>query len=85
MEVMATFPVTAPPAVGANCTLKVALCPAVSVKGKVSPLRLTPVPVAVAAEIVRLELPELVRVSFRVFVLPRTTFPKAKLVGFGVI
>ena len=85
MEMMATFPLTAPPLVGANCTLKVALCPAVSVKGKVRPLRLTPVPVAVAAEIVRLELPELVRVSFKVFVFPTTTFPNVKLVGLGVI
>jgi hypothetical protein len=43
------------------------------------------VPVAEAAEIVRLDPPELVRVSVRDFELPTTTLPKLKLVGFGVI
>ena len=85
MEVMATFPLTAPPAVGANCTLKVALCPAVRVRGKVSPLSVKPVPVAAAAEMVRLDPPEFVRVSVNVFELPTPTFPKLKLAGLGVI
>ena len=66
-------------------TVNPELCPGVSVKGVARPLIVKPVPVAAAAEMVRLEPPELVRVSFRVFVLPTATFPKVKLVGFGVI
>jgi hypothetical protein len=85
LEVMLTLPLMAPAEVGANRTEKEVLWPAVRVSGNASPLMLTPLPVADAAEIVRLEPPELVRVSVRVFVLPTTTFPKARLVGFGVI
>jgi hypothetical protein len=46
---------------------------------------LKPVPLTEAAEMVRLEPPELVKVSVRVLELPTTTFPKLKLVGLGVI
>ena len=55
------------------------------VRGKVRPLSVKPVPLADAAEIVRLDPPELVKVSVRVFELPTTTFPKLKLAGFGAI
>ena len=55
------------------------------VRGKVSPESVKPVPLADAAEMVRLEPPELVKVSVNVFELPTTTFPKLKLAGLGVI
>jgi hypothetical protein len=76
-----TLPVTLPVAAGAKATLKFAVCPTASVKGRVSPLVLKPAPVTVAWEIVRLALPELVRVTVWVFVVPTTTLPKLTLVG----
>ena len=47
VDVMATFPLAAPAAVGANDTLKVALCPAVSVTGAEIPLRVNFAPLIV--------------------------------------
>jgi hypothetical protein len=44
VEVIATLPLTAPAVVGANDTLKLALWPAVSVKGAVIPLSVYPDP-----------------------------------------
>jgi hypothetical protein len=61
------------------------LCPALSVSGTVKPLRLKPVPLAVAAEMVRLVPPELVSVPDRGFELPTGTLPKLRLAGLGVI
>lgn len=84
VEVMLTLPLTAPVAVGANRTVNEVLCPAVNVRGKVSPLKLNPLPLAVAAEIVRLVPPVLVKVSGRLELLPTCTLPNARLVGFGV-
>lgn len=74
---------TAPVAVGAKVTVNDVLWPAERVSGKVRPLRLNPVPLAAAAEIVRLDPPVLVRVSDRLVLLPVCTLPKARLVGFG--
>ncbi len=85
LDVIVTLPLAAPGTVAVNCKLNVVLWPAVRVRGKVSPLSVKPVPVAAAAEIVRLDPPELVSVSVRVFELPTATFPKFKLAGFGVI
>ena len=45
-EVIVTVPLALPADAGANVTLKVVLCPAVSASGVVIPLRLKPVPVA---------------------------------------
>src|SRR6266550_4227427 len=70
LDVIVTLPLAAPGAVAVNCKLNVVLWPAVRVRGKVSPLSVKPVPVAAAAEIVRLDPPELVSVSVRVFELP---------------
>ena len=47
VEVMATLPLAAPTAVGENDTLKVALCPAVSVTGAEIPLRVNRDPLIV--------------------------------------
>src|SRR5208282_3167953 len=84
LDVIVTLPLAAPLAVGANTTLNVVLCPAVSVKGNVSPLKLNPVPLADAAEIVRLDPPVLLSVSLNDFELPSCTLPNARLVGFAV-
>ena len=70
LEVMVTLPLAAPAVVGANFTENDVLWPAVKVTGRVRPLRLNPVPVALAAEMVRVDPPVLVRVSDRVVLLP---------------
>ncbi len=82
-EVMLMPPLAAPLAVGANSTLKDVLCPAFSVIGTVSPLRLKPPPLAVAAEMVTAVPPELVSVPESDFELPTCTLLKLKLEGFG--
>ena len=83
MEVMVMLPLATPPAVGANRAVNVVLCPAFNVIGTASPLRLKPLPVAVAAEMVRADPPELVSVPESDFELPVCTLPKLKLEGFG--
>ncbi|MGA8301075.1 MAG: hypothetical protein WB817_16460 [Terriglobales bacterium] len=70
VEVMFRLPLTAPLAAGVNNIVNEVLCPEVSVIGKLSPLRLNPAPLAVAAEIVRFEPPELVSVSDKPALLP---------------
>ena len=70
LDVIDTLPLVAPLLVGANFTLKEVLCPAFKVTGNVSPLILNPVPLALAAEIVRLDPPEFVSVSVRLELLP---------------
>ena len=68
-------------AVGAKCTLKVLDCPGGRVSGKVSPLMLKPAPVKVPCAMVKLALPELVKVRFCTPVLPTSTLPKLTLGG----
>jgi hypothetical protein len=70
LEVMLTLPVAAPLAVGEKSTVKDVLWPAANVKGTAIPLKLNPAPLAVAAEIVRLDPPVLVSVSDRLVLLP---------------
>ena len=82
VEVMLTLPLATPLAVGEKSTVNDVLWPAVNVKGKDRPLKLNPLPLAVAAEIVRLVPPELVRVPVSDFEVPIWMFPKLKLVGF---
>src|SRR2546426_671757 len=67
--------------VGANCTLKVLDCPAATVSGKVSPLMLKPAPVTGSCAMVRLALPEFVKVRFCTPVLPTSALPKLTLGG----
>ena len=76
-----TPPDALPVAVGANCTLKVLDCPAVRVRGEVSPLMLKPAPVTVACGMVKSAVPELVSVIVCVLVVPTTTLPKFTLGG----
>ena len=68
-------------AVGANCTLKVLDCPAARVSGNVGALMLKPAPVKLACAMVKLALPELVKVRFCTPVLPTSTLPKLTLAG----
>ena len=70
VDVMLTLPLAAPLAVGEKSTVKDVLWPAVSVTGKDSPLKLNPVPLAAAAEIVRLVPPVLVSASDKLALLP---------------
>ena len=84
LEVMLTLPLADAARVGAKGTVNDVLWPAVKVKGKDRPLILNPVPLAVAAEIVRLDPPELVSVSLNDFELPTLTFPNASVVGLAV-
>ncbi len=63
LEVIVTLPLTAPAACGANVTVKLVLCPPDKVSGVVIPLRLSPVPLIEACEIVTLLTPVFVRVS----------------------
>jgi hypothetical protein len=70
VEVMPTLPLAAPLVVGEKSTVKDVLWPAVSVTGNDSPLRLNPLPLAAAAEMVRLVPPVLVSVSDKLVLLP---------------
>jgi hypothetical protein len=83
-EVMLTLPLAAPLAVGLKSTVNEVLWPAVNVKGKDRPFRLNPLPLAVAAEIVRLDTPVLVSVSDKLVLLLTWTLPNARLVGVEV-
>jgi len=76
-----TPPDTLPVAVGAHCALKVLDCPGGRVSGNVSPLMLKPAPVTVPCAMVKLALPELVKVRFCTPVLPTSTLPKLTLGG----
>src|SRR5580693_359432 len=70
LEVMVTLPVAVPAAVGANFTENEVLWPAVRVTGRDRPLKLNPVPLALAAEMMRLDPPVLVSVSDKLVLLP---------------
>src|SRR5437899_11835476 len=70
-----------PVVVGANCTLKVLDCPGGRVSGNVSPLMLKPAPVTGPCAMVKLALPELVKVRLCTPVLPTSTLPKLTLAG----
>ena len=82
---MARFPVWLPVAVGVKIALNVALCPAVKVAGNPGPVKLNPVPVAAAAEIVTVTPPVFVTVTGTDGVLPIITFPNATLAGDAAI
>jgi hypothetical protein len=53
-------------------------------RGRVNPLMEKPVPLTVAAEMVTVDPPVLVRVSERFVLLPTCRLPKARLVGLAV-
>ena len=82
--VMEILPLALPVAEGANCALKLVFCPAASVSGIDNPVRLNPVPEALAAEIVTLAVPELLNAMVCVPLPPTTTLPKLTLEGFAL-
>jgi hypothetical protein len=79
-----TPPVTAPLVCGANAIVKLVLCPAARVSGKVIPLTVNPEPVAVTCEMFTLDPPELVSVSDAVWLFPVCTLPKLTVEGLAV-
>ena len=70
LEVMLTLPLAAPVVVGLKTTENEVLWPAVKVMGKDRPLKVNPVPLALAADMVRFAPPALVSVSERLALLP---------------
>jgi len=76
-----TLPDALPGAVGANCALKVLDCPGARANGKVKPLMAKPAPVTLPCEILKLAVPELVKVTAWALAVPTGTFPKLTLLG----
>jgi hypothetical protein len=72
-------PVALPAAVGVNTALNDALAPAATVIGKLVPLTLNPLPLAVADVTVSVALPEFVNDTICVPVLFTFTLPKLTL------
>lgn len=83
LDVMVMFPLAVPVVAGAKVTLNEALCPAASVTGSERPLKVNPVTLTDAAEIVTLVPPLLVRVSDWLLLVPTVTLPKLMLLGLG--
>ncbi len=81
--VTVTFPVTLPPAVGANTTFRSTVAVAGSVKGVVIPLTLNPAPVAAMLDIWTAAVPVLLKLICFVTLLPAFTLPNANDVGFA--
>jgi hypothetical protein len=65
-----TVPLDEPAAVGAKVTVKVTLCPVFSVVGTVKPLRVNPLPLTEAADMVTAVPPVFVNVSDLLLLLP---------------
>jgi hypothetical protein len=61
--VIVSFPVSAPAAVGANCTFTVAVCEALRVSGKLPPMMEKPAPEMAAELTVTAEVPDEVSVN----------------------
>ena len=76
LSVKMMLPVAAPAAVGANCTLKEADCPPVSVFGNESPLMPKPFPTTVARLITISVVPVFVSWTLSLLLCPTMTFPK---------
>lgn len=81
-EVMLMLPLADPDAIGAKVKVKLVLCPALKVRGVLTPPSAKPDPLTATCEIVMLDELELVTVSASDCVLPTVTLPKFKLEGF---
>jgi len=66
---------------GANVTERLVLAPAAKLYGNVRPVTLKPVPFTVAPEIVRLDPPELDKLSGFVWLVPIVMVPRFMLEG----
>jgi len=82
-EVTVTLPLAVAADAGVKVTVKLALCPGVSVTGVEIPCMAKPVPLTPTLEIVTVEPPVLVTVSGSGWLVPVCTVPKFKLVGFA--
>jgi hypothetical protein len=82
--VIEMLPLGLPAEVGVNVAVNDVFAPALIVTGTVKPLMLKPVPVALAAVIVTLAVPEFVSVIVCGLLLPTATLPKLTLEGFAV-
>jgi hypothetical protein len=82
--VIASEPVAALAAVGANFTVSDAVCFGFSVKGKVTPEIVKPVPLSEGALTVTAAVPVEVKVTGNVALDPNATLPKFRLVGLTV-
>lgn len=69
-----TLPVTVLPLVGVKVTVNVAVLPEVTTCPAVTPDAMNPAPVSVTADMVTLEFPLLVRITFCALLLPTATF-----------
>ena len=76
--------VTAPAAVGSNCTVRTIAWPGLSVTGKVEPDTEKPVPVTVPLLIVTAPVPEDVNVTDFVTAVFTATLPKVNVVALAV-
>ena len=85
MEEKVKLPLALPPDAGAKITAKVVLWPAAIARGKAKPLRVKLLlPVSAACDIVRIEPPELVRVTDCGWLFPTWTFVKFRLPTLAV-
>jgi hypothetical protein len=82
-ELIVNAPLAAPAAVGAKMALKAVDCPALRVSGKVGPVKLNPLPDAVALDTVTATPPAFVTVTDAALLLPTVTLPKLALLGFA--
>jgi len=82
--VMVSVPATAPALVGSNCTLRVAVWPAVRVSGSVTPDTVKPVPVSASAVTTTGAVPEEVKVTVCTVGVFSATEPKASVVALRV-
>ena len=80
-----TLPVVAPEVSGKNCTLNALLWPGAIVRGAVSPVMVTPAPVALSCEIFRLPVPVFVITTGCDFDCPFIKLPKLMLAGETLI
>jgi hypothetical protein len=81
LDASVSVPLALPADFGAKETESVRLCPAARVCGTVMLPRLNPVPITVAWEIVTLEPPELVTVSYSIWLPGSWMLPKFRLAG----
>jgi len=79
--VMVTLPVRLVAVAGSNVTVKEVEAPAARVSGSVGAEAVNPVPVSEIWEMDMLALPELVRVTVCVVLVPVATFPKLSEAG----
>lgn len=82
-ELMEMLPLIGPLLRGVKVTLNVVLWEGLRVSGNVKPVWVKPDPLSTACDIVRLDPPELVRISDTVRLPPTCIFPKLKLCGLA--